>query len=113
MGKGEAGKQARNTFLTLGQKKYTQYHSMKGKEEDDECKSKTIQNRTHSQPSHMVNPTVFDRHGQVAAAHSTESQSVPVTGKGSQENDVMPMNACNDCDLLVSELLTGGSYQFD
>ena len=56
---------------------------MKGKEEDDECKSKTIQNRTHSQPSHMVNPTVSDRHGQVAAAHSTESQSVPVTGKGS------------------------------
>ena len=56
---------------------------MKGREEDDEHKSKTSQNRTHSRPSHMVNPTVSDRHGQVAAAHSTESQSVPVTGKGS------------------------------
>ena len=37
------------------------YHNMKGREEDDECKSKTIQNRTHSQPSHMVNPTVSVR----------------------------------------------------
>ena len=60
-----------------------EYHSMTGREEDDEHKSKTSQNRTHSRPSHMVNPTVSDRHGQVAAAHSTESQSVPVTGKGS------------------------------
>ena len=56
---------------------------MKGRKEDDEHKSKTIQNRTHSRPSHMVNPTVSDRHGQVAGAHSTKSQSVPVTGKGS------------------------------
>ena len=85
---------------------------MTGREEDDEHKSKTSQNRTHSRPSHMVNPTVSDRQGQVAATQYGKS-STPVTGKGSQENDVMPMNACNDCDLLVSELLTGGSYQFD
>ena len=85
---------------------------MKGREEDDAHKSKTLQNRTHSQTNHVVNPTVSDWQGQVAATQYGKS-STPVTGKGSQENDVMPMNASNDCDLLVSELLTGGSYQFD
>ena len=58
------------------------YHSMKGREEDDEHKSKTSQNRTHSRTNHAANPTVSDRQGQVAAIQYGKS-STPVTGKGS------------------------------
>ena len=59
-----------------------EYHSMKGREEDDAHKSKTLQNRTHSRTNHVVNPTVSDRQGQVAATQYGKS-STPVTGKGS------------------------------
>ena len=81
---------AENHEEALEDPNFDEYHSMKGKEEDEKCKSKTIQNRTHSQPSHMVDPAVSDRHGQVAVTRSTQltknwkdCQSVPVTGKGS------------------------------
>ena len=71
------------------------YHSMKGREEDDEHKSKTSQNRTHSQTNHVANPTVSDQQGQGAATLYGNS-STSVTGKGFQKNDVIPMN-----DLIV------------
>ena len=40
-------------------------------------------------------------------------QVQPVTGKGSQENDVIETNAYINCDFRLSELLSGGSYHFD
>ena len=55
---------------------------MTEREEDDEHKSKTSQNRTHSRTNHAANPTVSDRQGQVAATQYGIS-STPVTGKGS------------------------------
>ena len=58
------------------------YHNMKGREDDDTYKSKTSQNLTHSRTNHVANPTVSDRHGQVAATQYGIS-STPVTGKGS------------------------------
>ena len=42
---------AENHGEALEDPNFDEYHSMKGKEEDNDCKSKTIQNRTHSQPS--------------------------------------------------------------
>ena len=59
-----------------------EYHSMTGREEDDAHKSKTLQNRTHLRTNHVVNPTLSDRQGQVAATQYGKS-STPVTGKGS------------------------------
>lgn len=76
-------------MLSLNIKKT--YHSMKGREEDDKHKSKTSQNRTHSRTNHAANPTVSDQQGQVAATLYGNS-STSVTGKGSQKNDVIPMN---------------------
>ena len=51
---------------------FDEYHNMKGREEDDECKSKTIENRTHLQSSHMDDPAVPDRHGQAAVTRLTQ-----------------------------------------
>ena len=43
------------------------YQDMKGREEDDEHKTKTIKsNQTRLQSSPMIGPAVSDRHGQVA-----------------------------------------------
>ena len=42
------------------------YQDMKGREEDDEHKTKTIKNQTRLQSSPMIGPAVPDRHGQVA-----------------------------------------------
>ena len=53
---------------------------MKGREEDDEHKSKTSQNRTHSRTDHAANPTVSDRQEQVAVTQQ-EKSSTPATGK--------------------------------
>ena len=55
---------------------------MTRREEDDKHKSKTSQNRTHSRTNHVANPTMSDRHDQVAATQY-EISSTPVTGKGS------------------------------
>ena len=48
------------------------YQDMKGREEDDERKSKTIKNQTHLQSSHMIDPAAPDRHGQVAVKRPTQ-----------------------------------------
>ena len=45
---------------------------MKGREEDDDRKSKTIKNGTPLQSSHMVDPAVPDRHGQVAVTRLSQ-----------------------------------------
>ena len=59
-------------IITLHTPHHHHYHNMKGREEDDECKSKTIKNQTHSQSSHMVDPAVPDRHGQTAVTRPTQ-----------------------------------------
>ena len=59
-------KKAENHGEALEDPNFDEYHNMKGREEDNNCKSKTIENRTHLQSSHMVDPAVPDRHGQVA-----------------------------------------------
>ena len=41
-----------------------EYHSIKGREEDDVHEPKTSQNRTHLRVNHEVNPTLPDRQGQ-------------------------------------------------
>ena len=87
------------------------YHSIKGRE-DEAHKSKTSQTRTNLRTNHVANPTAPDRQSQVAVIQH-RNQVHPVMGKGSQENDVIPMNACTECDFLISELLTGSSYHFD
>ena len=51
---------------------FDEYQDMKGREEDDERKSKTIKNQTHLQSSHMIDPAVPDRHGQVAVTRPTQ-----------------------------------------
>ena len=53
----------------------TSYHSMKGREDGDAHKSKTLQNPTHSRTNHAVNPTVSDRQGQVAATQYRKSST--------------------------------------
>ena len=65
-------KKAENHGEALEDPNFDEYHSMKGREEDDDCKSKTIENRTHLQSSHMVDPAVPDRHGQVAVTRLTQ-----------------------------------------
>ena len=50
---------------------FDEYQDMKGREEDDERKSKTIKNQTHLQSSHMIDPAVPDRHGQAAVTKPT------------------------------------------
>ena len=60
---------------------------MKGREEDD---TKTSQNPTHPRTDHVTNPTVSDQQGQVATTLYGIS-STPVTGKGSQKRDAIPM----------------------
>ena len=54
---------------------------MKEREEDDEHKSKTSQNRTHSRTNHAANPTVSDRQEQVAVTQHEKSSTPPATGK--------------------------------
>ena len=45
---------------------FDEYQDMKGREEDDEHKTKTIENQTRLHSSPMIDPVVPDRHGQVA-----------------------------------------------
>ena len=73
---------ARNNGEALEDPNLDEYHNMKGREEDDTHKSKTSQHRTHSRTNHVVNPTLSDRQGQVAATQNGMS-STPVMGKGS------------------------------
>ena len=67
--------------------------------------------RTHKPTTWPFLPYLTGKVRQLS--YSIENQVQPVTGKGSQENDVIPTNACIECDFLLSELLSGGSYHFD
>ena len=65
-------KKAENHEEALEDPNFDEYHNMKGREEDDDRKSKTIENRTPLQSSHMVDPAVPDRHGQVAVTRLSQ-----------------------------------------
>ena len=56
---------------------FDEYQDMKGREEDDEHKTKTIKNRTRFQSSPRIDPAVPDRHGQVATTSSTQYATYP------------------------------------
>ena len=59
-----------------------EYHSIKGRKEDDDHKTKTPQTSMRSQTHHMANPTMPDRQCQVAIIQ-TGNSSTSVMGKGS------------------------------
>ena len=56
---------------------FDEYQDMKGREEDDEHKTKTIKNQTRLQSSPMIDPAVPDRHGQVATTSSKQYATYP------------------------------------
>ena len=58
-----------------------EYHSIKGRKEDDDHKTKTPQTPMRSQTHHVANPTMPDRQCQVANIQTGKS-STSVTGKG-------------------------------
>ena len=54
---------------------------MKGREEDDEHKTKTIKNQMHLQSSPMIGPAVPDRHGQVAVTRPKQYATYQERGR--------------------------------
>ena len=61
---------------------FDEYHSIKGRQEDDVHKPETLENRTHLRINHEANTTLSDRQNQVATAqHGNPSSSV--FGRGS------------------------------
>ena len=56
---------------------FGEYQDMKGREEDDEHKTKTIKNQTRLQSSPMIDPAVPDRHGQVAITSPKQYPTYP------------------------------------
>ena len=68
--------------LTRGRMSPSKSNKGKSLQEEESRTGSRKKCQTHSRTNHVVNPTVSDRQGQVAATQYGKS-STPVTGKGS------------------------------
>ena len=80
-------KKEENPREALEDPDFDEYQDMKGREEDDEHKTKTIKNQTRLQSSPMIGPAVPDRHGQVAVTrpkqYATHHEMDRLSGRAS------------------------------